>query len=93
MTKLDAPTKLDTLYLSDSEQLHITGVDSMGGAIVGQGCILEVASDTVAVKACMAAWIERLMREEGIGWERAYYPVMIEAKEIAFAEILKGKPA
>ena len=78
--------------LTEGEQRHITSCDSMGLPIVGEGCILEVAADTYALKRCMAAWIERLMREEGLGWERPYYLVMIEAKEIAFAEILKGKP-
>ena len=71
---------------------HKTKEGALGLAEVGPGCILEVASDTAAVKACMAAWIERLMREEGLGWEKPYYIVMIEAKEVAFAEILKGKP-
>jgi hypothetical protein len=71
---------------------HKTKEGALGLAEVGSGCILEVASDTVAVKACMAAWIERLMREHGLTWETPYYRVMIEAKEIAFAEILKGKP-
>ena len=71
---------------------HKVKPDVLGTASCGPGCILEVASDTVAVKACMAAWIERLMREEGLRWETPYYRLMIEAKEIAFAEILKGKP-
>ena len=71
---------------------HKTKEGALGLAEVGPGCILEVASDTPAVKACMAAWIERLMREHGLTWEQPYYRVMIEAKEIAFAEILKGKP-
>jgi len=78
--------------LTEGEQRHITSVDHMGTVEVGPGCILEVASDTVAVKACMAAWIERLMREHGLTWEQPYYRVVVEAKEIAFAEILKGKP-
>jgi hypothetical protein len=76
--------------LTEGEQLHITSCDSMGLSTAGEGCINEVAADTNAVKACMAAWIERLMREEGVTWEKAYYRVMIEAKEIAFAAILKG---
>jgi hypothetical protein len=78
--------------LTEGEQRHITSVDHLGTVEVGEGCILEVAADTAAVKACMAAWIERLMREEGLRWEKPYFTVMIEAKEIAFAEILKGKP-
>ncbi len=81
--------KLDRLGLPVD---HGTTDGPMGTVTVGHGCIEEVASDTVAVKACMAAWIERLMREEGLHWEKPYFLTMIEAKEIAFAAILKGKP-
>jgi hypothetical protein len=86
---MSTPTPFDDLV---NIERHKVKPDVLGTPSCGPGCILEVASDTVAVKACMAAWIERLMREEGLRWEKPYFTAMIEAKEIAFAEILKGKP-
>jgi len=76
--------------LTETEQAHITGVDSFGSPVVGEGCILEVSSDSYAMKLALVAWMERLMHEEGVRWENLMWRTISEAKDSAFTNILKG---